>query len=128
MHLFAEQDAYGLNPVVLSLTPRWRPSACRSASKRATTCLVSMPCLMIFSASQYCGFDGTSFNGWQQLSVDRILPGKQGGKYELGNTITACNACNTITSRMTFEPGQYREEIIERKKAHVAERRPFTQE
>ena len=72
---------------------------------------------------QYCGFDGTSFDGWQQLSVDRILPGNQGGKYEPDNTITACNACNSITSRMTFEPGQSREEIIERKKRHVAERR-----
>ena len=28
-----------------------RASACRSASKRAITCLVSMPSLMIFSAT-----------------------------------------------------------------------------
>ena len=72
---------------------------------------------------QYCGFDGTTFDGWQQLSVDRILPGSQGGKYEPDNMITVCNACNSITSRMTFDTELPRQEIVERKKAHVAERR-----
>ena len=72
---------------------------------------------------QYCGFDGRCFDGWQQLSIDRIVPGMQGGKYEPENMITACNACNSITSLMEFDASDSREEIIERMKVHVADRR-----
>ena len=65
----------------------------------------------------------TEFCDSKQLSIDRIVPGMQGGKYEPENMITACNACNSITSRMEFDASDSREEIIEQKKTHVADRR-----
>jgi len=71
---------------------------------------------------QYCGFDGRSFPNWFQLTVDHILPRQQGGSDELENLVTACSACNSITSQMKFEEGVTREEILEAKIERVHRR------
>lgn len=71
----------------------------------------------------YCGFDGRTFDNWLQLSVDHILPRSSGGGNELENLATSCRSCNSITSRMVFAKKLPRKEIIEKKRAKVAERR-----
>jgi 5-methylcytosine-specific restriction endonuclease McrA len=71
----------------------------------------------------YCGFDGRLFDNWMQLSVDHILPQSLGGHSGPENIITACRACNSITSRMRFPGGKTREQILEDKRSRVAERR-----
>jgi len=68
---------------------------------------------------QYCGYDGRSFPNWLQLAIDHIVPLSQGGTDEPDNKITACQACNSITSRMTFPEGMSREEIIAQKRQRV---------
>lgn len=71
---------------------------------------------------QYCGYDGRPFPNWLQLTVDHIVPLRQGGPGDEDNKITVCHACNSITSRMTFSGGKSKEEIIAKKKQRVQER------
>lgn len=71
---------------------------------------------------QYCGCDGRSFPNWFQLTVDHIIPQNSGGTDEPGNLITACHACNAITSRMKFDKGASREEVLAVKRKRVRER------
>ena len=72
---------------------------------------------------QYCGYDGRAFPNWFQLTVDHILPIGQGGDADdPENMITACQACNSITSRMQFPEGASREKIIEAKRVRVRQR------
>lgn len=71
----------------------------------------------------YCGYDGRAFPNWFQLSVDHVLPVGQGGdKRAPENMLTACQACNSITSRMRFPRKMSREEVIEAKRRRVRKR------
>jgi 5-methylcytosine-specific restriction endonuclease McrA len=72
---------------------------------------------------QYCGYDGRSFPNWFQLSIDHIVPMSQGGEDNENNKITVCQACNSITSRMTFPEGMPKDEIIAKKRKRVRDRR-----
>ena len=71
---------------------------------------------------QYCGYDGRSFPNWLQLTVDHVIPQAQGGTDDSDNKLTACHACNSITSRMYFPQDAPRERIISEKKQRVLER------
>ena len=71
----------------------------------------------------YCGFDGRPFDSWMQLSIDPVRPQSQGGTDAISNMVCACKACNSITSRMKFEDLESPEEIIEKKRTRIAERR-----
>lgn len=71
---------------------------------------------------QYCGFDGRSFSGWLQLTVDHIIPRGQGGTDEDDNMVTVCHVCNSITSRMKFSIGMSIEDIKQEKIKKVKER------
>jgi 5-methylcytosine-specific restriction endonuclease McrA len=71
----------------------------------------------------YCGFDGRSFDSWMQLSIDHIRPRSCGGTDALDNLVVACQACNSITSRMEFGPDRSREDILREKRAKVRARR-----
>ena len=71
---------------------------------------------------QYCGYDGRSFPNWFQLTIDHIIPLSQGGQDAEDNKITVCQACNSMTSRMTFSGEKSKEEIIAQKKQRVRER------
>lgn len=44
----------------------------------------------------YCGFDGSSFEGWLFLEVDHLRPQSKGGTDEPENLVTACKACNAM--------------------------------
>ena len=70
----------------------------------------------------YCGFDGNGFHQWRQLSVDHLRPTGAGGTNSPDNLVTACNFCNSATSRMKFSPDQSTDEILTLKKNHVADR------
>jgi 5-methylcytosine-specific restriction endonuclease McrA len=67
----------------------------------------------------YCGFDGRSFENWQQLSIDHIRPLKQGGQDTNENKIVACQSCNSITSRMEFLPTDSIDTILAKKRERV---------
>jgi len=71
---------------------------------------------------RYCGFDGRSFPNWLQLTVDHVLPISSGGSDEDANNVTACQACNSITSRMKFPPGTTKDEALEKKKERIHQR------
>ena len=71
---------------------------------------------------QYCGYDGRSFPNWFQLSLEHIKPKSQGGGDEDENLATICQACNSITSRMTFTEELTIDEIKARKIERVKER------
>lgn len=64
---------------------------------------------------QYCGYDGRAFPYWFQLTVDHIMPQAKGGTDDRGNLLTACHACNSITSRMDFPQDAQIEAIIAQK-------------
>jgi hypothetical protein len=70
----------------------------------------------------YCGYDGRSFPTWLQLAVDHVMPQQQGGADADENKVTVCQFCNAATSRMQFEPGLTREEIIAQKRQRVQQR------
>lgn len=70
----------------------------------------------------YCGYDGRSFPNWLQLTVDHIVPISSGGTDDENNKVTACQACNSITSRMTFPPGTTRDVALAQKVARVRAR------
>lgn len=70
----------------------------------------------------YCGFDGNGFNQWRQLTVDHLRPKRAGGTDAIENLVTACNFCNSATSRMKFAHDQAKEEILALKKEHVKAR------
>ena len=67
----------------------------------------------------YCGLDGRDFLSWMQLSLDHIIPKNAGGDNTQANLATCCRSCNSITSRMTFDPGTTREQAIAAKKAAI---------
>lgn len=71
----------------------------------------------------YCGFDGRTFDAWMQLTTDHIRPRSCGGSDESDNRVAACGSCNSLTSRMKFEPTASREEMLEKKRNYVAESR-----
>ncbi len=71
---------------------------------------------------QYCGYDGRAFPNWFQLTVDHIVPQSQGGTDDGENLVTACHACNSITSRMKFPQGAPKETIVTEKKQRVQAR------
>jgi len=71
----------------------------------------------------YCGFDGRSFDGWMQLSIDHVRPKSCGGTDDLDNLVVACRARNSITSRVKCEDDDTREDIIKKKLDRVDERR-----
>ena len=70
----------------------------------------------------YCGFDGNGFHQWRQLGVNHLRPTSSGGANSPDNLVTACNFCNSATSRMKFSPDQSADEILTLKKKHVADR------
>ena len=70
----------------------------------------------------YCGFDGNGFAQWRQLSVDHLRPASDGGTDASDNLVTACNFCNSSTSRMKFPTDMSVDEILQRKREHVKAR------
>lgn len=44
----------------------------------------------------YCGFDGSTFDGWAFLVVDHFKPRSRGGSDDIGNLMTACVICNSM--------------------------------
>ena len=42
----------------------------------------------------YCGFDGSRFENWRQLSLDHIIPKANKGEDTLENLAVACRRCN----------------------------------
>ena len=73
----------------------------------------------------YCGFDGRAFDSWMQLTLDHIFPQHQGKDHSLDNLVACCTSCNSITSRMKFEPKLSREKVLAEKLARVRERRAW---
>jgi Uma2 family endonuclease len=74
----------------------------------------------------YCGFDGNGFGNWRQLSVNHLRPAGSGGTDATDNLVTACNFCNSATSRMTFPADKSADEILKLKREHVSNRlKPF---
>jgi 5-methylcytosine-specific restriction endonuclease McrA len=71
---------------------------------------------------QYCGYDGRAFPNWFQLTVDHIIPRSQNGPDIEQNKVTVCQACNSITSRMKFDPGLTMEQVLEAKRDRVRDR------
>ena len=71
----------------------------------------------------YCGFDGRPFDSWMQLTIDHVLPQHQGGPDDDENLAVACQSCNSITCRMSFDERTPRDGIVAQKRARVAERR-----
>lgn len=51
----------------------------------------------------YCGFDGSTFEGWRFLTLDHFKPLSKGGTYERDNLVTACVACNNQKWNTLFE-------------------------
>jgi len=72
---------------------------------------------------QYCGFDGSSFDNWLQMSLDHILPQSCGGTDEENNLIPSCRACNSFMSAMKFEKGKNIKDILTIKRERVHESR-----
>ena len=70
----------------------------------------------------YCGFDGNGFNQWRQLGVQRVRPISQGGTDSDDNLVTACNFCNSTTSRMEFPADMSASDILESKRERVKDR------
>lgn len=75
----------------------------------------------------YCGFDGSSFDSWMQLTLDHIFPQHQDDEVDHSpkNLVACCTSCNSITSRMKFEKGQNLNEILDEKRKRVSERRAW---
>ena len=73
----------------------------------------------------YCGFDGRSFDSWMQLTLDHISPQHQKPDHSKENLVACCTSCNSITSRMKFEPKLSREKVLAEKLARVRERRAW---
>jgi 5-methylcytosine-specific restriction endonuclease McrA len=71
----------------------------------------------------YCGYDGRSFPNWLQLTVDHVLPTSSGGDDSPENKVTACQACNSITSRMEFASSTTIDAAFNEKCARVRLRR-----
>jgi len=70
----------------------------------------------------YCGFNGRAFNHWRQLSVDHIRPKSAGGSDSAENLVTACNFCNSATSRLKFKAEDSEDYILKMKKEYVRSR------
>ena len=70
----------------------------------------------------FCGFNGNGFNQWRQLGVNHLRPKSVGGTDSPDNLVTACNFCNSATSRMKFSQEQSTDEILALKKKHVQAR------
>ncbi len=70
----------------------------------------------------YCGYDGRPFPNWLQLTVDHIVPTSSGGTNDASNKVTACQTCNSITSRMVFPVGTTREQALAEKLARIRAR------
>jgi 5-methylcytosine-specific restriction endonuclease McrA len=50
----------------------------------------------------YCGFDGTTFEGWVFLQLDHFKPTARGGKDDPENLITCCVVCNNMKWNTEF--------------------------
>lgn len=71
---------------------------------------------------QYCGFDGRPFPCWLQLTIDHVIPRSCGGSDNDDNKVTACQACNSITSRMKFKRGMSFQDVLKAKRERIIER------
>ncbi|MBI5520956.1 MAG: HNH endonuclease [Desulfovibrio sp.] len=74
---------------------------------------------------KYCGFDGSTFDNWLQMSVDHVIPvsATDTPDHSIDNLVACCKACNSFTSRMDIDPKMSIKEVIAKKKAHVKKRR-----
>jgi HNH endonuclease. len=57
------------------------------------------------------------------MTIDHVRPFSSNGEDIAENLVACCKACNSFTSRMEFEGNLTAEEIIQKKKERVAERR-----
>lgn len=72
----------------------------------------------------YCGFDGRTFDGWMQLSIDHILPRQCDGDDDPANLVTACGSCNSVTSKMKdFADCKDLAQIVVKKRQYVLQQR-----
>jgi hypothetical protein len=53
--------------------------------------------LASFKGCEYCGKRNGVF-----LTVDRVIPGAAGGRYEAGNVTAACGTCNSYKRHLGF--------------------------
>ena len=67
-----------------------------------------------------CAYCGMLHHDIFTFTVDRVIPGKQGGKYERGNMVLACSTCNSAKGDRTpeewphpryYEPGYSNREL-----------------
>lgn len=75
----------------------------------------------------YCGFDGTTLQGWRQLQIDHRIPVAKVGTNEPTNKVVACTDCNRKKhsfdpssgnpSRLSSEAG--RQELIKESKDYI---------
>jgi len=71
----------------------------------------------------YCGYDGRAFPNWFQLTVDHVVPRSDPRFTDAAeNKVTACHACNSITSRMRFGPDESTSAILRKKQERVRDR------
>ena len=68
----------------------------------------------------YCGFDGRTFEGWRNLTIDHINP--TGSKNDPANLATCCSYCNACKHK---DPCQSLEEAREIVKRHDAANRAY---
>jgi 5-methylcytosine-specific restriction endonuclease McrA len=68
----------------------------------------------------YCGFDGSTFEGWRYLTVDHINP--TGPRDELDNLATSCSYCNSCKGSDACKSLEEARELV---KAHDANNRVY---
>ena len=71
----------------------------------------------------YCGFDGQSFNGWMQLTLDHLVPQQEATDDTAENLVACCQACNSITNKMKFGHSATPSEILAEKQTAVRDSR-----
>lgn len=70
----------------------------------------------------YCGFDGRSFHGWMQLTIDHVVPVSANGPDTFKNKVVACSACSKLTCRYVPKPDLATSQVFEEKRQIVLRR------
>ena len=75
----------------------------------------------------YCGFDGTSFTNWLQLTVDHIRRTGSRADEADDNKVTCCPTCNSMTANVKelkeLSKDLPRDEYFKRKRGYIQKSR-----